>query len=134
MKQVITDGGRLSNHPNERLDCVVRGLAIAANMPYSEAHALFKAAGRRDRCRTRDTILKEIMNGFIKTGINGFKVCRAGDCGISVKRYITEHSQGRYLLGRRGHVFAVIDGVIHDLEGDIKPKSRVNRAYRFDDA
>ena len=132
MKQVITDGGRLSTHPNERLDCVVRGFAIAAGIPYPEAHAMFKAAGRRDRCRTRNTILNKLMNGFIKTGINGFKVSRAGDCGITVKRYITEHSQGRYLLGRRGHVFAVIDGVIHDLECDLKLKAKINRAYRFD--
>ena len=133
MKPVqISDGGRASSQPQERLDCVVRGIAIAAGIEYAMAHAMLKVAGRKDRCRTKHPALAKIMTDMLANGINGMVVKPAGDCGITVKRYVEEHSTGRYLLGRRGHIFAVIDGVIHDLSHDVKPKGRVNRAYRFE--
>lgn len=107
MKYIEHDGGRLGFAPNEKLDCTVRAVALASGIPYAEAHALCKAYGRKDGHKMKG------FEFFMKTTFP--QVRRAGDCGITLGRWVAAHSQGTYLLKVRGHVVTVIDGVALDL-------------------
>lgn len=45
----------------ERNDCVVRALALGANIPYREAHSILKSKGRKDRRGTPISFLIEAL-------------------------------------------------------------------------
>jgi len=104
-----TDGGRRAdNFHFERKDCTVRALAIASDQPYSWAHGILKSLGRPTgkgfRFSTAATHLALTEHAQPKRG-----------CGRSrVKTAIRKYAKGRFIFRIRGHVFAVVDGVIHD--------------------
>jgi hypothetical protein len=122
VKYIEHDGGRLGYAPNEKLDCTVRAVALAAGMPYAEAHALCKAHGRKDGHRMKNFVT------FMKKTFP--QVRRAGDCGITLGRWVTAHRHGIYLLRVRGHVVVVVDGVVLDL-GEPRWRQMVNDAWCF---
>jgi hypothetical protein len=106
------DGSRGAEFNREKLDCTVHAIAIAAQMPYSAAHRELELAGRKPR------------KGFSTAKFIEFKQNRIANYAVlnvplfairptwdNVKHLTRE---GRYLVRVTGHVFAVIDGVIHD--------------------
>lgn len=113
---------------DENRDCCVRALSLAANMPYIRAHALFKGHGRQDRCGTYDmtidSALSAIGGRLIKTG--GRAIAARG---VTLQRFLDDHPKGRFFVVRRGHAFAIIDGVVHDWLFGTGPRSRVRFAY-----
>lgn len=110
----------------EAKDCTVRALACAKGISYDEAHAHMKAHGRVDRrgVQARPLYDAYAAAGFELTGIYGttnkarfmqywfpnVKWHR----GTSLKKLLPSLSKGRYIVGMRGHVFAVVDGVVMD--------------------
>tara|TARA_R100000750_G_C2304204_1_gene79966 strand:- start:158 stop:538 length:381 start_codon:yes stop_codon:yes gene_type:complete len=93
---------------NENRDCTVRGLAIAANIPYEKVHAVFKKFGRKNRC---GIFTKPIINKVFKElGINAKQVKRSG----SLEKFLRLFPKGNYYVFKSGHAFAVIDGNISD--------------------
>jgi hypothetical protein len=50
----------------------------------------------------------------------------------TLARFIAEHPTGRYLVIRRGHAFAVVDGRVHDWgTGRTGARSRIRMAWAF---
>lgn len=107
----------------DRNDCSVRALSIAANLPYERAHDLFKAAGRKDGRRTDRAASKRVYRQL------GYQlVSRAW--APTVTQFLAAYPAGRFICHRRGHAFAVVDGVVHDWEHGTGSRSRVQLAYR----
>ncbi len=103
---VSTDGGRdAEGFRHETNDCVVRAWAIAAQIPYAEAHAAFKAAGRRDRRGTKLHVSEAVM---------GDLRCYPRGSRVTVAKWLRANPSGHFVVFVRGHAFAVIDGVCHD--------------------
>lgn len=104
METKITDAGRIAEgYVDERRDCAVRALAAAADIPYYQAHDIFKWGGRRRRCasyRTAET-LKDM----------GLRVIFQSS---SLAFFLKLNPQGEFFVVKRGHAFAVKDGVIFD--------------------
>lgn len=122
MTTFITDGGRRgSSHPNEKLDCIVRALALAIPMSYDEAHATAKRYGRKDRHRFYDM-------GKHMSNLTGGRPCsRSG----SVGKFAQLHPFGRFIIRVSGHAFALIDGVAYDAR-EVNEQKHVKGAWRIE--
>lgn len=98
----LHDAGRIGDgFPSEKLDCAVRAYAIAYEIPYSEAHALFEKAGRKRGHRTSWAIYDGLG---IKFNYYGF----------SLKHFIIDHPKGSFYVCKNGHAFVVKNGVVFD--------------------
>jgi len=111
-----TDGGRTADgFTKERKDCTVRAIAVACEVPYSEAHDELARRGRKDSkgCQfvkmvDSDPVFcgKRLVPVYDQKNHNGKCICLV----TAIKRFPT----GRYIIRKAHHVFALIDGVVHD--------------------
>lgn len=109
----------------EGLDCTVRALANAKEIPYEEAHAIMASFGRQQGKGCAFDRMHEAYssNGlefvcsfgttldatWVSSVIGGYRLS-----GRSVKSLLKELQNGKYIVSVRKHVFAVIDGEIVD--------------------
>lgn len=116
---VRNDGGMQRAGFNEMNDCAVRAYATYKQIPYEQAHALFKKAGRKDRRATPVAMIKKLLGstGQIK--------------GLTLNGLMQSYPQGRVYAVKRGHAFALVDGVLHDT-WKVGGKSRI--MYMWTDA
>jgi len=122
------DGGKqLSFSPNEQLDCTVRALAILSGEPYNVAHAFLRDNGRKDQSTFKFWTLHE------KTFV-GRKLVQELVPRRTVHNHIKDNPTGKYIISVRRHVFAVIDGVVHDSgpEGNLR-RMHVRCVYKLVD-
>lgn len=116
------DGGRGESGLKEARDCAVRATATVLGIPYAEAHAKLKALGRRDRCRFKFWRVTETLGLQQRPDLT----CR------TLKSILPELSRGRFIVRIARHVFAVVDGVIHDRPQDAAlPGCRVKMVYEW---
>jgi hypothetical protein len=122
-------GGRPSD---ERLDCVVRAFTVITGKPYNEVHAEFKAAGRKDGHKTRDTVTDKVCR---KLGIRYLElprrmmVARTMPHQVSVARFLKDMRYCKPVVALvRGHAFAVREGQIADYQA-VRPGCMVIGYY-----
>jgi hypothetical protein len=102
METIIHDGGKIGDgFADERLDCAVRAYAIAKEIPYSDSHSLFKKAGRESKQTT----------GFDVYDKMGFKFTFSY---VTIKQFILDHPKGSFYTCKKGHAFAIKNGVVFD--------------------
>jgi len=91
-------------------DCTVVALAYCWEMPYNEAHAILKKAGRKNSCAFH-------LKGFLKVGLavpyrqfmnRGVSYHKRPGC--TVYNFCKRRPKGRYLVFVDSHVISVIDG------------------------
>lgn len=89
-------------------NCTICALSTAAGIPYNEAFAIGVKAGRKTGKGFQTTKLMEVAR---KCGIEYRKI----KCGsITIQKFIAKYPVGRFVVRRRGHAFAIIDGTIYD--------------------
>lgn len=102
-----------SSKMREHNDCAVRALAIAANKPYEEAHAIFKKHGRKNRHGTPLTVIFRAaseVNPNVK-----YKSIRKPNGSRYTARTIGEAlPKGNYIIHYNGHVAAMVNGCVED--------------------
>jgi hypothetical protein len=117
-----TDGGRRNEgFTHETNDCTVRAVAIACNVPYTQAHVELARRGRKDGkgIAMRATVMKDpvfcgkrLVPVFDMMKNNGKCICL-----VTARKMFPK---GRYTIVKSGHAFALVDGVDHDLSGNSK--------------
>lgn len=111
----------------ESNDCVVRALSLAFNRPYAEVHAVCARAGRRPKCGMRDlTINKALVE------LSGNESAKL-DRNVQAQTFTTfarDNPKGRYVIIKRGHAVALIDGVYHDVGTVGEPRAIVKAIYK----
>jgi len=135
IKLKVTDGGRQSSgFFQERRDCTVRSLANAADIPYSEAHAIAKAAGRTNGHGYHTSLILKVAERrgvFTFTQIELPVYLSNGNGQLPTLASVVQHFRdGRYIVVTRNHAMALVDGVIHDT-GLVGARSRVKFVYRI---
>ncbi len=105
----------------DKADCSVRALAVAAGCTYEVASAVFSAAGRKVGKGTPLTTSNKVHEDWL-----GMRQVE-GVTGWPLAAFIAAYSKGRFVVHKRGHAFAVIDGVLHDWENTTKPGTEVQR-------
>ena len=94
-------------------DCTVVALSIAAGIPYNVAHDILRAAGR-ERCKGFRLV------GWLRCqyrdgrSVCGYKVTPVNAGWKTLAQVRRDFPKGRFILRKRGHVFAMIDNEVMD--------------------
>ena len=127
MKFIQTDGGRGPDFSGEKNDCTVRAFALATEIPYKQAHALMTSLGRKPK---RRVYFEKMMLQIEGQCFNGYMLVRRGVVYKTVAKFVEAKTEGRYLVRIRGHVTAVINGVLMDI-GQIPPRCRITNVWEL---
>lgn len=114
VKGQACDAGRIENgYAHEKNDCTVRAYAVAAEIDYKVAHVELFLAGRK------------VKKGFVVEKFYTEKFGKPmGRPNMSVGKFVSLIAgSGNWIIKIRGHVFAVKEGVIYD----INPAWNLNR-------
>ena len=114
-----TDGG--TSQFNEYNDCQIRATSLSTGLYYGVVHELARKAGRIRRQRFNTEQVLEMVKGF---EFQSHDVC------ISIKEFVKEHPEGEFIARIPSHVFAIIDGVVHDIEGNVRDKDTIVKYWR----
>lgn len=106
----------------ERNDCTVVALARVAELPYEDAHRTLTDAGRRRGGRFKFFQWLENQFMFYRKEPLVFGEYKAVPVkmdkrSISLGQIRRDFPKGRLLARKRGHAFAIIDGVAHQACG-----------------
>ena len=125
---------KLEYSPNDFRDCVVVALAVLRGVTYEQAHRHIEITCKRkygDGVYPRDWI-----PSYVRSGLNmdntTWSPRQVGGIGSRyTQKTITKLcNKGKWLVSTKGHVFAVVDGVIQD--GERPNKKPVNRVWRIE--
>lgn len=130
---IIKGVERPSEYNYESNDCTVRSLSNATDISYETAHQLLKDAGRNDNkgFHFYDTItypgcvkgysiveMEQVLHQYYQKGPK-----------ITLRKFLTKHKCGTYILVRRGHALVIKDGLIIDRTPN-RPNQWILRAFK----
>lgn len=111
----------------ESNDCAVRALSLAFNKPYEEIHALCSKIGRTKGKGMRwgqiDLAIQEL------TG-NGIAKMQRPSRSQTFSTFARDNKKGNYVVIKRGHAVALIDGVFHDAGSVGEPRAIVKAVFK----
>jgi hypothetical protein len=115
----------------ETNDCVVRALSLAFNRDYSEVHTMCAKAGRKARRgmrRAQTDAVIQMLTANKQAKLERYT--RGNRC--TLKTFARDNAKGNFIVIKRGHAVALIDGVYHDNTNDQSdlPRSIVQACYR----
>lgn len=114
----------------ETNDCVVRALSLAFNRPYLEVLDVCAAAGRRPRRGMyrpqTDAAIRMLSGSNTAEGVRLNRYER-----VTFARFARENPVGRFIVIKRGHAVALIDGVYHDTARSAECSARCQVQYYY---
>lgn len=123
------DCGRSAFDSTERNDCVVRALAAACSVPYQTAHSACAVAGRRNRCGCN--FAKAVDALLFGTSAWNTVVCKL-PYRVPVANVLHQLPiGGRYILRVSGHVIAVVNDVVIDINPQTQMRRFVKEVWLF---
>lgn len=111
---------------SHKKNCTVVALAAAASLPYDIAHSIAEAAGRKKNKGFQSEKLLKYFNK--KRGSTQFKKVKRST--ITVQKFCKNYPTGHYYVRKRGHAYAVIDGIVVD-HTKPKPRERILEAWKY---
>jgi hypothetical protein len=114
----------------EHNDCTVRAFSVAADIPYSEAHTIFKAAGRKDRKGTSITFMADLCRDKSYGRFNATRVDMKFQ-RVSLAQFCRDFKKGNFMVVKHGHAFAVKDGVVFD-NFEVGARSQIKAVFYFE--
>lgn len=115
----------------ESNDCTVRATSLALNKPYKAIHEVFSKHGRKPRKGVTVLTLQAVLMDLVGDNLKIVASDIARPERNSLAKFLKTHPKGRFVIVRRGHAFAVIDGVAHDAhESGCSPRCIVKFAYK----
>lgn len=89
-------------------NCTICALSTAAGIPYNEAYEIGVKAGRKNG---KGFVTAKLMETARDNGIKYHKI-KSGT--ITIQKFLKKYPTGRYVVRRRNHAFAIINGIIYD--------------------
>ena len=124
LQWVETDGGQSkSRRPKEKRTCSIATVAIVMDWDYDKASKAFEDAGRKYGRGTPTRVTEKVLEGVI------FKIPL--EPKTTLLRFIKAHPRGRFVVRQRGHMFAIVNGVVCDWAAPKRSK-HILGAYRVD--
>ncbi|CAB5217743.1 hypothetical protein UFOVP201_14 [uncultured Caudovirales phage] len=128
MKYVLTAYRNEIASLNETNSCTIITLANVTGISYLDAHKIGADAGRINRkgFYTEKLTAHALKFGHVFRPIANF-------ARMSITAFCEKYPTGRFYVRKRGHAFAIINGVVHD-NGVVDGKSRtiINAAYQLE--
>lgn len=126
--RLVTDGGaKASGYGKEKNDCAVVAFSLALGISYKDAYKKLDAAGRQ---KNSGFYINEFMEhcGFL--GYNTKTIKFKKGRRLTQNEFAITYNKGKWIAYTKGHVIAVINGVIFD-NNDKPARGKVLRAWRF---
>lgn len=96
---------------DDRNDCTVRALATALDIAYMAAWTTLKhVAGRK---KNKGIVFKDYLDTLPIFFERVFDWRRQNEV-ITVKDFVLQHGEGKYIVTVFGHTFAIINGIVFD--------------------
>jgi len=108
----------------DKSDCSVRAVAVACGITYEQSSVLFAAFGRSLKQGTSIEISRQVHEAKLK-------MYRIDACEMPLSHFALLYDTGSYVVHKKGHAFAVVEGVVHDWDSTTKPSTQVIRAWRI---
>ena len=117
---------------SENNDCVVRALSLAFNLPYVTVHDACAASGRRPRRGMFRSQTDQAIRLLTSKNDASGSTFPYRNHRPTFAQFAAMHPEGRYIVIKRGHAVALIDGVYHDMYSSAAcgARSRVQYYYR----
>ena len=96
----------------EANDCVVRAMTVALERSYEEMHDVCSAAGRQPRRGMPIYEIEQALTKILSLDTKMQFIPRSQR--MTFAQFVKQNPTGRYVVIRRGHAVALIDGVWHD--------------------
>lgn len=124
---------------NERADCTVVAIAVAADLPYAEAHSILAHAGRKRRRGFKlrlwldnQCAMARMKNTTVKLG--RFRMTRVWmpHGSATLAKFLRDFPKGRFIARKRSHAFTIVDGkVFNSFTG---ARTRITNLWYFTEA
>ncbi len=135
MRRATKDyGARPRAFALERNDCSVRALAVASGRGYAAAHAHLAAFSRTSGDGVQLSVMRGAAASWAGETIDLSPLCKnAGFRTLwpTLAEFIRRHRRGAYVLLRRGHFFALVNGTLHDWPRGTGARTRIRAAIRM---
>lgn len=95
---------------NELNDCAVRATTIATGKSYFEVHRAYFEKGRQHRKGVMLATVKAVLHEIVEGDIKIYQSTKRP----TLLRFIKDNPTGNWVIIRRGHAFAVKDGIVYD--------------------
>jgi hypothetical protein len=115
-----SDCGRSESGIKEKADCTVRATAACLGITYAQAHQQLKMVGRKTRCRFKFWKATKALGLITREDLSCMSLAKA----------LPHMQQGRFIVRKAGHVFAVVNGVVIDHAAP-KELSHIIMVYQF---
>jgi len=109
-------------------DCVVRALAAATGCSYKQSSAIFSAAGRKLKQGTYTDISHTVHEQWLAMRL------LPNVEGLDLGTFMRLAPKGSFVVHKRSHAFAVVDGVLHDWERGTHERTLIRRAWQVTEA
>lgn len=132
-----SDAGRSrSKRARQRYDCTVIALAHATGESYDTCYDLLKDGGRVcwEGFNWHKWMVEHVLDKSVLGHTVTFTDCdRVGaPAPLTVRQFMATYAEGTYIVGIRGHVFTVKDGVAYDAAWKAtRPDRVVTGFYKF---
>lgn len=114
---------------NESNDCTVRATSLAMNLPYEKVHKAYADVGRK---RGKGVNALTINAALRKITGNDERMVRVMGKEPTFAQFARENNKGKYIVVKRGHAVALIDGVWHDAHvSQVGARNRVIFYYQI---
>ena len=115
----------------EKSNCTVVALAAVLGVSYAEAFDMAEEAGRRPRTGFKSEVLIRYFNKK-KSERLGSKFQYAIRKNITIQKFCKRFPAGRFYVRKKGHAFAIVDGVIYNRSDDLRPRTRIIDAWKLE--
>ena len=110
----------------ESNDCTIRATSLAMNKPYQDVHKAYSIAGRKPRRGATISTMNKALQIITKSSKT---LVRVPD-EPTFAQFARTKPKGRFIVTKRGHAVALIDGVWHDAHASgAGSRSRVKFYY-----
>ena len=110
----------------DKRNCTVLALSASANISYPEADDHATLSGRKRNKGFRSYILIDEWN---KKHQKQFTKCEIES--LTLNKFVKCFPEGRYYLRKKGHAFAVVNGVVIDTGKRFAKKTKILDAWAF---
>lgn len=129
MKYQFIESNPRPRELNESNDCTVRATAIALDKDYKEVHSYYASKGRKPR---RGCVIATVKAVCSELAENFSPMQYIHEPTVS--QFIRENPTGHWVVIKRGHAFAIKNGVVYDMHKSCAgAKSRVKFAFKVKD-
>ena len=108
----------------DKADCSIRALACATGTSYEIASMTFSAQGRRLKEGTDIGLSAKVYEDVL-----GMTRVRQVE-GMDLETFTMVAQTGSYILHKKGHAFAVVEGVVNDWEGTTRHSTRIVSCWK----